>query len=151
MATWRLVDGRDPADSPEAFPAISICTEAELRHELDRLREQEPAIVSLNGPNGAALQIGIGGPLIGMRWFGTPRKVREVLADHIYAPGRIDFRAEGDSTAFWPEHLMPADQAIEVIVSCFTHGGLPDWVRWREWDASRGQWHVNPAVTAKSA
>jgi len=153
MAEWRLIDGRNPADSPQDFPAKLISSEAELREELDRLRQLEPGIVSLNSPTGGALQIGIGGPFAGLRWY---KKLQsdapsEVLADRPYCSSRIDFLAEDDAIAFWPEHLMPVDQVIESVVYFFGHQRLPDWVAWKEWDHSQLNWHVKSAIKIKSA
>jgi hypothetical protein len=152
MAAWRLTDGRDPADGPEDFPAKAIANESELRQELDRLRHLTPAIVSFTSPAGDALQIGIGGPFAGMRWYqSVSGPSREVLADRSYCSGRIDFASEGDSIAFWAEQLMPVDQVIDIAVYFFRHQRLPDWVAWKEWDSARSKWHIKPAISARSA
>ncbi len=154
MASWRLVDGRYPPDDPDDFPIIVISSEAELRQELARLLQLEPGIVSLTSPTNEALQIGIGGPLAGLRWYQDPRSCepsREILADRSYSPNRVDFLAEGDSIAFWPEQLLPADQAVDIVVYFYNHQRLPDWVGWREWDAVCYKWDVKPAVAARSA
>src|SRR4051794_9005544 len=109
MAEWRLVDGRHPADSPDNFPTVRISSEIELRQELARQVQLEPGIISLTSPANEALQIGIGGPFIGLRWYQDPRSSdmsRDLLADRPYCSDRVDFLAEGDTLAFWPENLM---------------------------------------------
>src|ERR1700722_7847052 len=124
MGDWRLTDGRDPADGPEDFPTVPISSEAELRQELARLRSLEPGIVSLSSPADGALQIGIGGPFAGVRWFydpNPPHLSRDVLVDHPCFQDRIDYLAEGDHISFWPENLIPVDQAIEIILYFFNH------------------------------
>jgi hypothetical protein len=154
MAVWKLVDGRYPAESPEAFRETVIGSEAELRRELDRLRHLEPATVSIFNPSGEALQIGIGGPFAGIRWHRNPhtsKQSRDILADHPYCPNRVDFASEGDAIAFWPEHLMPVDQAIAIAVYYYQHSELPDWVAWKEWDEVRRQWTIKPGIGVLSA
>jgi hypothetical protein len=154
MGDWRVIDGRDPADGPENFPFVRISSETELRQELARQRQLEPGIVSLSSPVSGALQIGIGGPLAGIRWYVNPYppgQSRDVLADHAYAEKRIDFLAEGDHIAFWPENLMPVDQAIEIVVYFFNHQRLPDWVGWKEWDPAACKWKIKPAASVRSA
>src|SRR5215207_2149965 len=119
MDGWRLTDGRDPADSPEEFPTVLITSESQLRQELERLRRMSPAIVSLSNPGHGALQIGLGGPFAGLRWFVEPfssPRIREILADRSYCSSRMDFSAEGDTIAFSPDLLMPVEQAIEIAV-----------------------------------
>ncbi len=154
MAAWRLVDGRDPVDRPDGFGTKLIPGEAELRQELDRHRRLEPGIVSLQSPTGAALQIGIGGPFAAVRWYENPHtseKTRDLLADGNYCATRVDFLAEGDTIAFWPEHLMPVDQVVEIAMYFFKHERLPDWIAWKEWDATRKKWHVKSAIKVRSA
>lgn len=154
MTEWRLVDGRDPVDDPDDFPTIPITSEADLRQELDRLRKMEPGIVSLSSPTNEALQIGIGGAFAGLRWYQNPKlsqQRREILADHAYCANRVDFMAEGDTIAFWPENLMPVDQAISIVVYFFNHQSLPEWSGWKEWDAGRGRWNIKPPAKAASA
>jgi hypothetical protein len=150
MADWRLIDGRYPADHDDALPAKAIESEFELVQELDRLRELEPGIFTLNSPTGEALQIGIGGPLAGLRWFENPQtsvNSRDVLADRPSCPGRVDFHAEDEEVPFWPEHLLPVEQAIDIVVFFFTNQRLPDWVAWEEWDSTHHHWNVHrPAV-----
>jgi hypothetical protein len=154
MLAWCLVDGRDPVDRPDDFPTKPISGETELRQELDRRRHLEVGIVSLQSPTGEALQIGIGGPFAGLRWFENPHsseKSRDLLADGPYCSTRVDFLAEGDTIAFWPEHLMPVDQVVEIAVYFFKHARLPDWVAWKEWDGTRKKWHIQSAIKVRSA
>jgi hypothetical protein len=154
MTVWRLVDGREPVDCPEAFPTVDISSEGELRQELERLRQLEPGIVSLSGPTEEALQIGIGGSFAGLRWYENAHvseRSRDILADRLYCPNRIDFAAEGDTIAFWPEHLMPVERVIEIVGYFFKHQRLPDWIGWKEWDPARKQWNIKPATDARSA
>ena len=154
MAAWQLVDGREPVDRPEDFPTDLISTEPELRCHLDQLRKLEPGIISLSSPTGEALQIGIGGLYAALRWYPNPHgsaPSRDILADRTYCSGRVDFRAEGDSIAFRPEHLMPVDHVIEMVLYFFKHQRLPDWVAWKEWDAVRNKWNLKPALNARSA
>ena len=154
MNAWRLIDGRDPVDTPNDFPARVISADSGLRQEMDRLRKIEPGIVSLESPNGEALQIGIGGPFAGLRWYQNPHSAgpsRDLLADRPYCSSRVDFMAEGDTIAFWPEHLMPVDQVIEIVVYFFNNRRLPEWVAWKEWDAAQGQWNLKSAIRVRSA
>jgi hypothetical protein len=152
MATWRLVDGRDPVERPDRFPTKLISSEAELRQELDRLRLLEPGIVSLTSPDGESLQLGIGGPCSALRWYGSDNKrSRDLLAHRPYHSNRIDFLAEGDTIAFWPEQLMPVDQVTDIVVYFFKHHHLPDRIALKEWDSARNKWITRPAVQACSA
>ncbi len=154
MGHWRLIDGRDPAESPEDFPTVPISSETELRQELARQQQLEPGIVSLACPANGALQIGIGGPFAGIRWYHNPyppHSSRDILVDHPCTPGRIDFLAEGDTIAFWPENLMPVDQAIDIVLFFFNHQRLPDWVGWKEWDPVQHRWKIKPATNVRSA
>ncbi len=148
MADWRLLDGRDH------FPTVSISSEDELRQELHRLRQLEPGIVSLISPTNEALQIGIGGSFAGLRWYQNPKlsqRNREILADRPYSAKRVDFMAEGDTIAFWPEHLMPVEQAIGIVLYFFNQQSLPNWVGWKEWDTVKSRWNINPPAKAASA
>jgi len=140
MKPWQLIDSRNPADSPEAFPKVAIQSEAQLRKELNRLRELDPAIVALEGPTEQALQIGIGGPFAGIRLYKAHQPYRVVLADRTYSEKRIDFASEEETMAFWPSELIPAEQAIEAIVSFFQDQALPDWIGWKEWNSNSKKW-----------
>jgi hypothetical protein len=154
MADWRLLDGRNPVESPDDFPAQTISCDVELRRELDRLRKLQPAIVSLQSPKDEALQIGIGGPVAAIRWFRDPKNselCRDVLANCPYGSDRVDFLSEGDTIAFWPEHLMPIDHAVDIIVSFFKHERLPEWVSWKEWDPARNKWIIKSSPKVRSA
>ena len=154
MGVWRLVDGRDPVDHPDDFPVKTIASEAELRTELDRLGRLDPGIVILQSPSGQSLQVGIGGSFVGLRWYQNPEtseQSRDLLADEVCCSERVDFRAEGDSIAFWPEHLMPLDEGIDIAVYFYHHLRLPEWVAWKEWDPARYKWNIKSAVKVRSA
>ncbi len=146
MGEWRLVDGRAPAESPEAFPSIVIESESQLREALMRLQKLEPAVVSVQSPRNKAIQLGIGGPWAGIRYFPSPQKSpahRVVLADRPGCAKRVDFAAEEDTIAFFSDSLIPVDEAIEIAVYFFTHRELPNWVSWKEWDPAVSQWRMH--------
>jgi hypothetical protein len=150
---WELIDLINPADAPEEFPRVVIQSESQLRSELHRLQQREPAIVGLEGPIDQGLQMGIGGPYAGIRWAEYPvsRRGGTALADRIYSEKRVDFASEEDTLAFWPDELIPVERAIEVIVYFYKNHRLPDWIAWKEWDPERYQWIVKPATSARSA
>lgn len=153
MKDWALIDIRNPADAPEEFPRVVIQSESHLRTELERLRERDPSILGLEGPLDQGLQLGLGGPYAGIRWGEHPVSNRggTALADRVYSDKRIDFASEGDTIAFWPDELIPAERAIEVIVDFYKNHRLPSWIAWKEWDPVRHQWDVKPAREARSA
>ncbi len=151
MDQWQLVDGSIPVDGPEDFPRVTIRSEGQLREELRRLRDREPGIFALESPADDALQIGIGGPFWGMRHYRNREVHAVVLADRIDHEKRIDFAAEEDAIAFWPEELLPFERAIEVIIYYYRNLRLPDWIGWKEWDSARKQWNIKPATDARSA
>jgi hypothetical protein len=153
MVRWEVIDLINPADGPEEFPRVVVQTEAQLREELARLRLRQPAIIGLASSTGEGLQIGFGGPFAGIRWLKSTHSARggAVLADRIYCDKRIDFAAEEDTIAFWPENLIPVESAIEVIVYFYKNHRLPDWIAWKEWDRESCQWIVKPATNARSA
>jgi hypothetical protein len=140
VANWSMVDFSEPADGPEDFPRMEILSEESLREELTRLKGREAAIVNLEPPDDEALQIGIGGPLAGIRHFVHGRDQRVILAGHACANTRLDFRLEADTTAFWPDELIPVDQAIEIIVHFYRTRSFPESVHWKEWDAQTMSW-----------
>jgi hypothetical protein len=151
MAQWQLVDGSMPAEGPECFPTVTIQSEAHLREELNRLRNREPGIFVLESPDHDALQIGMGGPLSGLRRFRNQDAHSVVLADRPYSAKRVDFASEGDTLAFWPDELIPVEQAIEVILFFYKNRSLPDWIGWKEWDRDRSKWIIKPATAVRSA
>lgn len=147
MVTWELVDSIDPVDAPELFPRVVIHSEAQLRHELHRLVMREPAIVGLNSSGTDGLQIGIGGRFAGIRWAEYPGSLRgrTVISDRTYCEERIDFTSEGDSISFWPNELIPAELAVEIIVYFYIRHQLPEWIAWKEWDPELYEWIIKPA------
>jgi hypothetical protein len=155
MSQWQLIDGREPVEDPDAFPKLLASSELDLRHKLEQFRQQDPGMFSLTSPDGGdALQIGLGGPFGGVRWFENAKdslRSRVLLADRLYSKHHVDFLAEGDTNTFWPEQLMPADQLIEVIVHYYNHHRLPDWVAWKEWDPVKDGWTYKPATAVRSA
>ncbi|SRR5260370_11426828 len=153
MAEWHLTDGREPADGPEEFPSVVIESENQLRDELHRLQKLEPGIVALNGPAEKAIQIGIGGPVAGIRYYEAPKKsprFRVVLADRPCCEKQVDFLAEGDTVAFFPESLFAVEEAIEIVVHFFKHQELPDSVSWKEWNPVTKQWRMHRRVPVPS-
>ncbi len=142
MSQWYLIDGSMPADSPEEFPKVAIRSEAHLRDELGRLRERRPGIFALEGPDGLALQIGIGGPCAGIRVFNSGKAQHTVLTDCHHSEKRIDFAAEEDTLAFWPDELMPVERAIDIAAYLYAHRRLPDDVSWKEWNDGAKRWVV---------
>jgi hypothetical protein len=153
MDRWELIDLRDPADATEEFPRVVIHSASQLRAELHRLQQREPSMLALEGPIDQGLQIGLGGPYAGIRWAEYPVSERggTGLADRVRSESRIDFASEGDTLAFWPDELIPVEQAIEVIVSFYNNHRLPDWIGWKEWDPAQSKWIVKPAVSVRSA
>ncbi len=151
MDHWQLVDSTMSVDGPECFPRITIQSEAQLRTELSRLRDREPGIFVLECPHHAALQIGIGGPFAGLRLFRNRNAEAVVLAERPYCDKRIDFLAEDDHIAFWPENLMPVDQVINIVVYFFNQHRLPDWITWKKWDAVQHRWIIETAASVRSA
>lgn len=152
MKKWVLVDGRDPAESPDDFPTVELISETHLRGELLKFQCREPSIIALSS-DGEALQIGLGGELAGIRWFKEPPFANggEVLADRVYCDHRIDFLAEGDTISFWPENLMPAEIAIEVICHYYNTSHFPTWVCQKNWDNDAKRWVVVRARTPSPA
>src|SRR5271166_6568093 len=109
MDQWRLVDCIDQADGPEDFPTLSIHSEAQLREELEQLRQRVPAIVGLSSPEQGGLRIGIGGPFAGISWGDQQRfhGSRRIVADQPYCKQPIDFAAEEGTLRHWPNELIP--------------------------------------------
>ena len=145
MQQWQLVDGSMPAEVPEEFPRIAIHSEQHLREELARLRERNPGIVGLEGPDGLALEIGLGGPLAGVRLFQSGKPQCVLLADRRYSEKRIDFAAEEDTVAFWPDELVPVERALDIITYFYRHQQLPGWAASKHWDDGSKRWVVRSA------
>jgi hypothetical protein len=153
MDHWELIDLMNQADAPEAFPRVVIQSEAQLRAELSRFALREPAILALEGPIDQGLQFGLGGPYAGVRWAEHPVSERggSAIPDRVYCQKRIDFASEEDTIAFWPDELMPTNDAIEIIVYFYNNQRLPDWIAWKEWDPIEHKWTMKPATKAQSA
>jgi hypothetical protein len=149
MADWHLVDSMNPSETPDGFPRTVIRSQEQLRAELGRLCQRDPAIVGLEGPGDQALEIGIGGPFAGLRLFRHQRAWRVVLADRTYSPNPIDFAFEEGVLSFWPDELIPVEQAIGVIAHFYEHQQLPDWVGWKEWKDSK-EWLVQHPQSKES-
>jgi Immunity protein Imm1 len=145
MADWHLVDSMHPSESPDGFPAVVIRSPEQLRAELGRLRQREPAIVGLEGPGGHALEIGSGGPFAGLRQFRNQRAWRVALADRTHSAKSVDFAFEQGVLTFWPDELLPVDQAIAAIAHFYEHQQLPDWLSYKEWDDGKKEWVVKRA------
>jgi len=113
--------------------------------ELNLLRQRKPGMVALEGPEGVALQVGMGGPLAGVRLFKSGKPLCVLLADRCYSEKRIDFAAEEDTLAFWPDELMPAEQAIDIIAYFYQQQLLPGGAATKDWDDGSKSWIVKSA------
>lgn len=154
MTEWYLVDFMSPLGDDEGeAPRTEIRTEAQLRAELTRFRGRRPAMVALIGPEGERLDIGIGGPWAGVQWTKPPYSthLKMAVATGARAPSGVDFACEGSSGGFRPEHLLPAEQAIEIAAHFFARRGLPEWVGWATWSPETGRAEPAPANGAPPA
>ena len=148
MKDWHLVDSSKPSEAPDGFPRVAVASEQNLRAELERLRHGQPAIVGLEGPIDQALEIGIGGPVAGLRLFRNRRPWRIVTADRICSEKPIDFAFEENALSFWPDELLPVEQAIGVIIHFYKYQQLPDWVGWKEWNDEVKGWDIKRPAEA---
>ena len=73
---------------------------------------------------------------------------RVVLADRPYSDRRVDFKSEEDFLAFWPDELIPVEQAIEIITHYYRRTMFPKGTRWKEWDAKAMEWQTKSEADA---
>lgn len=151
MEHWQLIDTIESADAPEEFPRVAIQSVEQLRAELGRLRQREPSVIGLQGPDQEGLQIGFGGPLAGIRYYVQGNAERVILADRPYSEKRVDFKSEGDFLAFWPDELVPVDQASEIVTHFYRTRSFPEWANWKEWDRLSKTWKMRRAVAVTPA
>jgi hypothetical protein len=139
MEQWWLIDystrvGWPEDDSPyDNFAETAIESEGQLRAELARLRRSPPALVSLVSPSQAALSIGLGPELSGLRWRERPPGEGSKVALNLRPLTKEDHMFEdcGGGTGFSPEHLLRTDEVIEAAVEFYRTGGrCPESVRW---------------------
>jgi hypothetical protein len=135
MGTWELIDFMRPATGEwlDERPTTVIESESQLRQELERLRQRQPAFVVLFGPAGETLGIGLGPEWSGLEWAPVPGQsdVKRAVNPHPVAAKPVEVRDGGGGRVFWTEQLLPTDEVIEAVVHFYLEGRPADSVRWK--------------------
>jgi hypothetical protein len=128
MSIWHLDDLGDNGT------CRSVSDDATLRSALQTLAHLEPRIVQVDINSTEYLQIGIGG-----RWAFVQHVVLEPwkaevalkVGIEVEKPSSLRFLACGAADTEIPaKYLMPISEAIELVVTMFRLGSLPDSVQW---------------------
>jgi hypothetical protein len=135
---WFLLDLYWPSDEDETHEGYwrthgtRIESEAQLHEELSRLARLAPRMVRLMDPNGGDLGIAIGGKHVAMHWMSFPPILSNMLAINPNPVTDEDeyFSVEGHATTVGAERLFPAEQGIELVLSYYRHGKLPNSIPW---------------------
>jgi hypothetical protein len=148
MKEWQLIDFLNPLeDDQEEAPRLVVRSEEQLREQLKRLQQRRPAMIALISPQDERLDFGIGGPWSGVQWTKPPysENLRIAIAANAQVQSGIEFACEGSVSGFRPEHVLPVENVIEIVVFFFKHHRLPEWIPWLEWNAKTGQKNMTPA------
>jgi hypothetical protein len=132
MSGFKLVDyskGKRP--KTEEFP---ISSEQDIQRILKRFRHQDPKFVALISPTGDSLTIGVAHRLGCVMYTGASGD-----PPYLWALGNsddrevcIEFDAGGTLTPVPLFRCLPFDSVVEIVVSYFLNGELPQSVEWDE-------------------
>jgi hypothetical protein len=133
FSVWRVKDLADSGLGREA-PEVAVADERALRSELGRLASLEPRVVGIELSGNEYLQVGLGGPWAFVEHVvDEPWKAEVALSrtDAGLKPESVWFVCGGQGSEIPAQLLMPAAEAIEVVVECLRLGGVsPGW----EWE-----------------
>jgi hypothetical protein len=112
---------------------VAVADEHALRSELGRLASLGPRAVGIELSGNEYLQLGLGGPWAFVEHVVDEPWKAEVALPHPEArkrPESVWFVCGGQGSEIPSQYLMPAAEAIEVVVQCLRLGGVsPGW-RW---------------------
>lgn len=154
MNSWTLIDCVAMAGSEDELPKTSVESEEQLRHELNRYRQRQPAsIIELVSPAGDVLQLGISHEFSGARWMKsgpepTDKQLKMAIADRKYSQTGMEFRFQGSESSFRQQYVLPVEKTIEVAAYFFRTGHLPDWIQWTEWNPKKRRLEVPTSANA---
>jgi hypothetical protein len=119
-------------DSPGMAREVHVGSAEVLLDKLTELSHDEPRKLVLTSPEREVLVIGIGGPFAGIQWTKPPysHNLRFALACPANGPELVDFSCGDELLEFCKRHLLPAQEAIKVILFFFVNKTLPDWLAW---------------------
>jgi hypothetical protein len=129
---WQL---QDMSNGRGAAPTL-IRGPAELRAELDRLAGLTPRIVEI-GPVGAASHlIGIGGSWMSVEYcqlnpWRAQTTVRDPATPTAARPESVWYACDDEWTEIPGENLLPADQAVDLIIAILDTGTVPSGAGWK--------------------
>jgi hypothetical protein len=144
MKPWELVDYIDPVEDEAQLPRKVIRSEAELRTELERLRQRKPGVVMLESPQGECLEIALGGPFAALHWMKPPasRHSLTAVAPQVCCDPPVQFSNQGMPTHYEAQDLLPVADVMDAVLFFYRHHHLPDDLQWRGWNAATNRWEV---------
>jgi hypothetical protein len=132
VSSWRLVDCGPDVERIENLSVVRVDSEHTLRAALDALRIGRPVIAYLHAPSDDFLMIGIGGEFASVAWGAAKRPIplRRAYPPRVTAHAPLECMYGGQDTYISPEELMPAAEAIAVILEYFKTSQLSSSVTW---------------------
>jgi hypothetical protein len=133
VTTWDVQDLADSVTDREPLAQL-VSDEASLREALEAFSQKEPRVVLVGISDTTYLHVGVGGPWAFVEHVvNVPWKAQVALPTHgcgVEKPTSVWFTCAGQGSEIPAKFLMPAAEAIELVVQLYRKGTLPDTVEW---------------------